>query len=127
MRLFGWKVGANTRRSLLSWVMTWLRLVRSQPRFRRSLLDRLPTLITFLSDSDLSLTEHLALPTVIRAGRGRVYEPLTLLVDDGRVSWVFYPLEHPRFDAAIATEWVRRHTCILVKFRLFWRCQVGDP
>jgi peroxiredoxin len=71
-------------------------------------LDRLLTSFMFLSDTDLLLADDLGLPTVTRPGRERVYEPLTLLIHDGRISWVFYPLEHPRFDAVITTEWLRR-------------------
>jgi peroxiredoxin len=71
-------------------------------------LGRLPTSILFLSDKDLSLAKDLELPTAMWPEGEWVYEPLTLLVEDGCISWVFFPLEHQRFDAAIATEWARR-------------------
>ncbi len=70
-------------------------------------LDRMVSSFTFLSDGELLLANELGLPT----GRGRdgerVYEPLTMLVRDGRISWVFYPLERPEFDATIVTMRIR--------------------
>ena len=72
-------------------------------------LGRLPTSIMFLSDKDLSLANDLELPTAMWPESEWVYEPLTLLVEGGCIRWVFFPLEHQRFDAAMATEWARRN------------------
>jgi peroxiredoxin len=63
---------------------------------------------TFLSDRDLLLADELGLPTTGRGPSGaRVYEPLTMLVRDGRIRWVFYLLDFPELDAEIATERIR--------------------
>jgi peroxiredoxin len=71
-------------------------------------LDRMVSSFTFLSDSELLLANELGLPT----GRGpageRVYEPLTMLIRDGCIWWVFYPLMSPAVDAEIAIKRIRR-------------------
>jgi hypothetical protein len=62
----------------------------------------------FLSDRDLLLADELRMPTTGRAPNGeRVYEPLTMLVRDGRIRWVFYLLDLPEPDAEITTERIR--------------------
>jgi peroxiredoxin len=70
-------------------------------------LDRMVSSFTFLSDSELLLADELGLPT----GRGRagerVYEPLTMLIRDGCIWWVFYPLTSPAVDAEIAIKRIR--------------------
>ena len=90
-------------------------------------LGRLPTSIMFLSDKDLSLAKDLELPTAMWPEGEWVYEPLTLLVEGGYISWAFYPLEHQRFDAAIATEWRGEGDimCVTRKVRLFRRDRLG--
>ncbi len=73
----------------------------------RFALDRMLSFV-FLSDSELLLADELGLPRSGALGEGRgVYEPLTMLVEDGRVAWVFYPLERPESDAEVAVERVR--------------------
>jgi len=59
-----------------------------------------------LSDSELELARVLGLPTVSVAGE-RVYDRLTLIVQDGRIARVFYPVD-PARDAAIVSDWIRR-------------------
>lgn len=63
---------------------------------------------TFLNDSELLLADELGLPTGRGAAEGRVYEPLTMLIRDGRIWWVFHPLTHPAIDAETAIERIRR-------------------
>jgi peroxiredoxin len=71
-------------------------------------LDRMVSSFMFLSDSELLLADELGLPT----GRGpageRTYEPLTMLIRDGRILWVFYPLMSPAVDAEIAIKRIRK-------------------
>jgi peroxiredoxin len=71
-------------------------------------LDRMVSSFTFLSDSELLLADELGLPT----GRGpageRAYEPLTMLIRDGCILWVFYPLMSPAVDAEIAIKRIRK-------------------
>lgn len=59
-----------------------------------------------LSDGELELAGVLGLPTRTVAGQ-RVYQPLTLVVTDGRVARVFYPVD-PACEAAKVTGWIRR-------------------
>lgn len=59
-----------------------------------------------LSDMDLRLADALGLPTVHVDGQ-RVFESLTLVVHEGRIVHVFYPVD-PAHDAGIVTDWVRR-------------------
>jgi peroxiredoxin len=63
---------------------------------------------TFLSDPELLLADELGLPTGEGPGGERVYEPLTMLISDECVWWVFYPLASPAVDAEIAIERIRR-------------------
>jgi thioredoxin-dependent peroxiredoxin len=59
-----------------------------------------------LSDGDLQIANVLRLPTVLIAGK-RAYEPLTMVVRDGRIARVFHPID-PACDAASVTDWVRK-------------------
>lgn len=70
-------------------------------------LDRMLS-FAFLSDRELLLADELGLPTGEGPGGERVYEPLTMLVRDGRVWCVFYPLVCPELDAEIAIERIAR-------------------
>jgi peroxiredoxin len=73
----------------------------------RFALDRMLSFV-FLSDSELLLADELGLPTRRSTPDGeRVYEPLTMLFEEERVAWVFYPLERPECDARLATERIR--------------------
>lgn len=71
-------------------------------------LDRMVSSFTFLSDSELLLADELGLPTGREPAGEWAYKPLTLLVRDGRIWWVFYPLTSPAVDAEIAIERIRR-------------------
>ena len=71
-------------------------------------LDRMLSSFMFLSDSEMLLAEELGLPTARGLGGERVYEPLTLLVDDGRISGVLSAVDHPEFDAVTAVEGIRQ-------------------
>lgn len=59
-----------------------------------------------LSDSRLELAEDLGLPTVEVDGMC-LYERLTLIVRDGRVEKVFYPVPDPATHAAEVAAWLR--------------------
>lgn len=59
-----------------------------------------------LSDSELELARELGLPTRRVAGE-RVYEPLTVVVEHGRIARVFYPVDSAH-DAETVMDWIRR-------------------
>jgi peroxiredoxin len=57
-----------------------------------------------LSDSELLLAGELRLPTACVDGR-EVYEPLTLIVRDGRIAHVLYPVDVARETASVL-DWI---------------------
>ena len=61
-----------------------------------------------LSDEDLALTRAARLPTMEVAGL-TLLKRLALIVDDGRVTHVFYPVFPPDRNAAEVLDWLRQH------------------
>lgn len=68
---------------------------------------RLP--FTMLSDPDFALGDALALPTFAAPGHARLYSRLTLIVSDGRIEHVFYPIFPPNTHANQVLAWLRAH------------------
>jgi len=58
-----------------------------------------------LSDPDLRLADALRLPTFAAAGM-RLYKRITLIVEDGAIAKVFYPVFPPDRNAAEAIAWL---------------------
>jgi hypothetical protein len=77
----------------------WLRTHENSPeqRIAHHLLD----------DAGLSLAAKLPLPTFKRGDR-RLYQRITLLITEGRISKVFYPVD-ARQDARQALAWFQTH------------------
>jgi peroxiredoxin len=71
-------------------------------------LDRMLSSFMFLSDSELLLADELGLPTGTGPDGERVYEPLTMLIRDGRIWSVIHPVVWSEVDAEIAIERIRR-------------------
>ena len=67
--------------------------------YQQEAVDRLRLPFPLLSDASLALTRAARLPTFVAAGR-TLLRRLTLLVDDGRVSPVWYPVFPPDGPAA---------------------------
>jgi peroxiredoxin len=67
--------------------------------YQQEAVERLRLPFSLLSDGSLALTRAARLPTFVAAGRTLV-KRLTLLVDDGRVSHVWYPVFPPDSHAA---------------------------
>ena len=59
-----------------------------------------------LSDSQLALARELGLPT-FEAGGMRLYKRITLIVEDGAIAKVFYPVFPPDRNAADVLAWLR--------------------
>lgn len=76
--------------------------------YQRELVDRLQLPFAMLADPDLELAEAIAMPTFTAGGR-RLYRRLTLVVDDGRVEHVFYPVFPPDEHAREVLAWLRAH------------------
>jgi peroxiredoxin len=72
---------------------------------QREVAARLELPFPLLSDADLRLTQALGLPTHIVAGHTLV-KRLTLVVRDGRIEHVFYPVFPPDTHAASVLVWL---------------------
>ena len=62
-----------------------------------------------LSDADLELTTALRLPTFRAADGPRLIRRLTLVVRDGTIEHVFYPVFPPDRSAEPVLDWLRSH------------------
>jgi peroxiredoxin len=76
--------------------------------YQREMAERLHLPFEVLSDADLALTDAFCLPTFEAAGM-RLIKRLTLVVRDGRIEHVFYPVFPPDGDAAQVIVWLERH------------------
>ena len=70
--------------------------------------ERLHLPFLLLSDAKLTLTEALRLPTMEVAGRTLI-KRLALIIDDGRIVKVFYPVFPPDKNAAAVQGWLLEH------------------
>jgi peroxiredoxin len=75
--------------------------------YQREAVERLRLPFPLLSDAGLELTHALALPTFDVAGQ-TLLRRLTLVVRDGAIEHVFYPVFPPDEHAAAVLEWLRR-------------------
>ncbi len=75
--------------------------------YQRAAVDRLRLPFALLSDDELRLTTALRLPTFEAAGQ-TLLRRLTLLVDGGRISHVWYPVFPPDSHAADVLDHLRR-------------------
>lgn len=80
--------------------------VQSTP-YQREARDRLELPFELLSDAEMKLTDALGLPT-FEAGGETLLERQTLVVLDGRIERVFYPVFPPDEHAAQVLEWLKR-------------------
>ena len=75
--------------------------------YQREMAERLHLPFPVLSDEDLEFTHALRLPTFETSG-WTLLKRLTLVIDDGRVQYVFYPVFPPDSHAAEVLGWLRR-------------------
>lgn len=73
--------------------------------YQREVRDRLGLPFELLSDSSLEFTDQLRLPTFEIAGE-RLLKRLTLVLSDGRIEHVFYPVFPPDEHAAEVARWL---------------------
>ena len=73
--------------------------------YQREVRDRLRLPFELLSDSSLELTRRLDLPT-FEAGGEELLERLTLVLSDGRIEHVFYPVFPPDEHAEEVLDWL---------------------
>jgi peroxiredoxin len=74
--------------------------------YQREVVDRLQLPFPLLSDEDLELTKALRLPTFEAAGQTLI-KRLTLVVDEGSIEHVFYPVFPPDRHAEEVLAWLR--------------------
>ena len=74
--------------------------------YQREMAERLHLPFPVLSDEELELTHALRLPTFETSG-WTLLKRLTLVIDDGRVEHVFYPVFPPDSHAAEVLSWLR--------------------
>jgi len=76
--------------------------------YQREFAERMSLPFAILSDPALRLGELLRLPTFEADGK-RLYARLTMIVRDGRIEHVFYPIFPPDQHAAEVLGWLRAH------------------
>ncbi len=76
--------------------------------YQREAAERLHLPFSLLSDHGLMLTTALRLPTLSVDG-ANLLRRLTLIIDSGTVSAVFYPVFPPDRNAADVVDWLRRN------------------
>lgn len=74
--------------------------------YQREMVERLDVPFEVLSDADFAFCEALRLPT-FEAGGMRLVKRLTLIVRDGAVETVFYPVFPPGASAEQTLDWLR--------------------
>jgi peroxiredoxin len=83
-------------------------LSTQDPDYQREAAERLHLPFPLLSDAGLELTRVLDLPTFTVAGQV-LLKRFTLVVREGRIEHVFYPVFPPDEHAAEVLEWLRAH------------------
>lgn len=86
--------------------VTVLGLSAQDSGFQREARDRLRLPFELLSDPGFQLKRRLRLPT-FRAGAREFYKRLTLVVQNGRIEHVFYPVFPPERNADEVLAWLR--------------------
>jgi len=74
--------------------------------YQREMAERLHLPFPVLSDEGLALTRALSLPTMQVAGQTMI-KRLTMIIDEGRISHVFYPVFPPDRNAGDVLAWLR--------------------
>ena len=75
--------------------------------YQREVADRLHLPFAILSDADLRLTRALHLPTFVVHGM-TLLKRMALVLDDGAIAKVFYPVFPPDKNAAEVVDWLNR-------------------
>ncbi|MBV9395040.1 MAG: peroxiredoxin [Methylobacteriaceae bacterium] len=81
-------------------------LSTQSPEYQREAAERLHLPFAILSDEHLELTQAMNLPTFETSGM-ILLKRFTLVIDDGKVSHVFYPVFPPDRSADDVVEWLR--------------------
>lgn len=84
-------------------------LSSQDPGYQREAAERLRLPFPVISDPEFDLGEALGLPTFAAPPHPRLYSRLTLVVRDGRIEHVFYPVFPPNEHAQQVLGWLRKH------------------
>lgn len=84
-------------------------LSSQEPHYQAEAASRLRLPFTMLSDPAFALGRALSLPTFTAPGEGRLYARLTMVVRDGSIEHVFYPIFPPNTHAQQVLAWLREH------------------
>ena len=76
--------------------------------YQREAVDRLQLPFAMLSDEHLALASALGLPTFTVDGK-TLYRRLTMIITDGVIEHVFYPIFPPDQHAQEVLDWLRAH------------------
>ena len=79
------------------------------PEYQAEVVDRLGLPFPMISDEGMLLADALRLPTFAAGGHERLYSRLTLVVRDGSIEHVFYPIFPPNTHAQQVLAWLREH------------------
>ena len=77
--------------------------------YQREAAERLHLPFPLLSDEKLALTEALRLPTMQVAGLTLI-KRLALVIDDGHITKVFYPVSPPDRNAGDVLAWLQQNS-----------------
>ena len=77
--------------------------------YQAEVVRRLDLPFQMLSDPEFAVAEALNLPTFAAAGHPRLYTRLTLVVRDGRIEHVFYPIFPTNSHAQQVLDWLSAH------------------
>jgi peroxiredoxin (alkyl hydroperoxide reductase subunit C) len=83
-------------------------LSTQDPAYQKEAAQRLHLPFPLLSDADLVLSRAMRLPTMQVAGL-TLMKRLALVIDDGRITKVFYPVFPPDRNAEEVHAWLRQH------------------
>ena len=79
------------------------------PAYQREVVERLDLPFSMLSDPEFALGDALNLPTFAAPGHDRLYTRLTLVVHDGVIEHVFYPIFPPNTHAQQVLDWLQKN------------------
>ena len=84
-------------------------LSSQETTYQAELTTRLRLPFEMISDPALALADSLRLPTFSADGQPRLYSRLTMIIRDGRIEHVFYPIFPPNTHAQQVLAWLEAH------------------
>ncbi|KJE35282.1 peroxiredoxin [Thalassospira sp. HJ] len=85
-------------------VMSLFGLSSQTTEYQKEAAERLHLPFPLLSDADHRFKEAMAMPDFEASGM-RLFKRLTMVIDDGKITKVFYPVDDPAADAENVLKW----------------------